>query len=57
MKDKFDKIIKISAWGCDKRFVSFDTTNGKRVVLRISQFLYNWFKSCGVPTCQSLRRK
>lgn len=49
------KIIKILAYGSNKRFMWLNINNEIIRCIRISDELYYYLKNKGVPTCQSLR--
>lgn len=51
------KIIKILAYGSNRRFVWFTINNEIIKCFRISNDLYVYLKNHGVSTCQSLRSK
>ena len=51
---KVIEITKVSSYGSDYRSVSFLTNSGKKIVLRLDDKIYHWFKSRGIPTCQKL---
>lgn len=56
MKIKFD-VVKVTAVGYGHHFMTYVSTNGAIRTIHITQDLYVYLKSLGVPTGQKMRYK